>query len=146
MSPKQSPHSTCGSDCHRRSAQWVCPSRSCRPWPRRRRTIIATRPIRARRTRTTTWQCCARRWDEKASMSDFTALMLHEVDGKVVPRIEQVDDAALPQGDVTVAVEYSTLNYKDGMILSGLGRLVRKYPHIPGVDFAGTVAHSDSPE
>jgi len=79
-------------------------------------------------------------------MSDFTALVLHEVDGKVVPRIEQIDDAALPQGDVTVAVEYSTLNYKDGMILRGLGRLVRKYPHIAGVDFAGTVAHSDSPE
>jgi acrylyl-CoA reductase (NADPH) len=79
-------------------------------------------------------------------MSDFAALVLHEKDGKVAARIERVDEAALPLGDVTVAVEYSTLNYKDGMILSGLGRLVRAYPHVPGVDFAGTVERSDSPE
>src|SRR5947209_3847108 len=80
------------------------------------------------------------------TMSDFTALVLHEADGKVTPRIERVDAAALPAGDVTVAVEYSTLNYKDGMVLKGIGRLVRKYPHVPGVDFAGTVARSDSPD
>jgi acrylyl-CoA reductase (NADPH) len=79
-------------------------------------------------------------------MAQFTALVLHEQDGKVVPRIERVDEAQLPPGEVTVAVEYSTLNYKDGMILGGLGRLVRKYPHVPGVDFAGTVERSDSPE
>lgn len=79
-------------------------------------------------------------------MSDFTALVLHEADGKVTPRLERVDAAALPAGDVTVAVEYSTLNYKDGMVLKGIGRLVRKYPHVPGVDFAGTVEHSDSPD
>ncbi len=79
-------------------------------------------------------------------MSEFTALVLHEANGKVAPRIERVAAASLPAGDVTVAVEYSTLNYKDGMILKGLGRLVRKYPHIPGVDFAGTVEHSDSPD
>src|SRR5258708_13375900 len=79
-------------------------------------------------------------------MSDFTALVLHEESGTVTPRIERVDETALPTGDVTVAVEYSTLNYKDGMILSGLARLVRKYPHIPGVDFAGTVERSDSPD
>jgi acrylyl-CoA reductase (NADPH) len=79
-------------------------------------------------------------------MSEFTALVLREEAGKVTPRIERVDESALPPGDVTVAVEYSTLNYKDGMILNGLGRLVRKYPHIPGVDFAGTVERSDSPD
>jgi acrylyl-CoA reductase (NADPH) len=78
-------------------------------------------------------------------MRDFTALVLHEESGKVTPRIERVDESALPPGDVTVAVEYSTLNYKDGMVLSGLGRLVRKYPHVPGVDFAGAVERSDSP-
>ncbi|PPQ31008.1 MDR family oxidoreductase [Rhodopila globiformis] len=79
-------------------------------------------------------------------MSDFTALVLHEADGKVEPRIEQVNETALPPGDVTVAVEYSTLNYKDGLILNGLGRLVRKYPHVGGIDFAGTVERSDSPD
>ncbi len=54
------------------------------------------------------------------------------------------DDGALPPGDVTVAVRYSTLNYKDGMVLKGLGRLVRTYPHVPGIDFAGTVERSES--
>jgi acrylyl-CoA reductase (NADPH) len=76
----------------------------------------------------------------------FRALVLHEDGGKVVPRIEPVDEARLPPGEVTVAVECSTLNYKDGMILQGVGRLVRSYPHIPGIDFAGTVEHSESPE
>ena len=79
-------------------------------------------------------------------MAAFRALVLHEEGGKVVPRIEAVDEAALPSGEVTVAVEYSTLNYKDGMILQGIGRLVRTYPHVPGVDFAGTVERSESPE
>jgi acrylyl-CoA reductase (NADPH) len=79
-------------------------------------------------------------------MSDFTALVLHEADGKITPRIERVEAASLPAGEVTVAVEYSTLNYKDGMVLKGIGRLVRKYPHVPGVDFAGTVEQSQSPD
>src|SRR3982075_3844754 len=79
-------------------------------------------------------------------MGDFRALVLHEEGGKVVPRFETVDEARLPPGDVTVAVEYSTLNYKDGMILQGIGRLVRNYPHVPGIDFAGTVERSESPD
>src|SRR5947199_154475 len=79
-------------------------------------------------------------------MDNFRALVLHEEGGKVVPRLESVDESRLPPGEVTVAVEYSTLNYKDGMILEGQGRLVRAYPHVPGVDFAGTVLASDSPE
>jgi acrylyl-CoA reductase (NADPH) len=79
-------------------------------------------------------------------MAAFRALVLHEEGGKVVPRIETVDEGLLPAGEVTVAVECSTLNYKDGLILQGLGRLVRTYPHIPGVDFAGTVERSESPE
>jgi acrylyl-CoA reductase (NADPH) len=79
-------------------------------------------------------------------MATFRALVLHEGGGKVTPRIEAVDEAALPSGEVTVTVECSTLNYKDGMILQGIGRLVRTYPHVPGVDFAGTVERSESPE
>ncbi|HLY46818.1 MAG TPA: MDR family oxidoreductase [Stellaceae bacterium] len=79
-------------------------------------------------------------------MSSFRALVLHDEGGKVVPRLESLDEARLPAGEVTVAVEYSTLNYKDGMILAGQGRLVRQYPHVPGIDFAGTVERSDSPE
>jgi acrylyl-CoA reductase (NADPH) len=79
-------------------------------------------------------------------VSNFRALVLHEEGGKVTPRLATLDEARLPPGEVTVAVEYSTLNYKDGMILEGQGRLVRAYPHVPGVDFAGTVLRSDSPE
>src|SRR5438067_10268720 len=79
-------------------------------------------------------------------MDNFRALVLHEEGGKIVPRLEAVDEEQLPPGEVTVAVEYSTLNYKDGMILEGQGRLVRAYPHVPGIDFAGTVLSSDSPE
>src|SRR5271154_1746264 len=78
-------------------------------------------------------------------MASFRALVLHEDGGKVTSRLETVEEDRLPPGEVTVAVEYSTLNYKDGMILSGIGRLVRSYPHIPGIDFAGTVERSESP-
>src|ERR1700759_5083020 len=79
-------------------------------------------------------------------MASFRGLVLHEGGGRVTPGIESVDETRLPEGDVTVAVEYSTLNYKDGMIVQGLGRLVRQYPHVPGIDFAGTVERSDSPD
>jgi len=79
-------------------------------------------------------------------MGTFRALVLHEEGGKVAPSIEAVDETRLPPGEVTVAVECSTLNYKDGMILQGIGRLVRNYPHVPGIDFAGTVERSDLPQ
>ena len=77
-------------------------------------------------------------------MAEFRALVLDEKDGKVVPSFKAVSDADLPPGDVTVAITHSTLNYKDGLILAGLGRIVRKYPHVPGIDFAGVVETSAS--
>jgi acrylyl-CoA reductase (NADPH) len=76
----------------------------------------------------------------------FRALLLEKRDGKVHASLRDLDETRLPDGDVTVAVEYSTLNYKDGMILKGLGRMVRRYPHVPGIDFAGTVAESRHPD
>ncbi|MCG8355147.1 MAG: oxidoreductase, partial [Kiloniellales bacterium] len=75
----------------------------------------------------------------------FNALVLHQPDGKVTAAVEQLTEDRLPSGNVTVAVEYSTLNYKDGLIVNGLGRLVRTYPHVPGVDLAGTVTASGDP-
>jgi len=72
----------------------------------------------------------------------FKALLLSEKDGKVSSQITQLDEERLPEGDVTVRVQYSTLNYKDGLILNGLGRLVKTYPHVPGVDFSGVVEAS----
>src|SRR4029077_7068220 len=79
-------------------------------------------------------------------MTEFRALVLRESEGKISAKIERLPETALPDGEVTVDVEYSTLNYKDGLILKGLGRLVRKYPHVPGVDFAGRVSVSTTLE
>ncbi|MBI1170169.1 acryloyl-CoA reductase [bacterium] len=75
----------------------------------------------------------------------FQALVLDKgADGQAVAVVKEMDDAALPPGNVTVAVEYSTLNYKDGLCLSPSGGgLVRTYPHVGGVDFAGTVEASE---
>ncbi len=77
---------------------------------------------------------------------NFQALLLEQQNGKVSASIQQIDEQQLPEGDVTIAVEYSSLNYKDGMVLQGIGRLVRSYPHVPGIDLAGRVIHSQSPD
>jgi len=74
----------------------------------------------------------------------FRALVLEEADKQVSASIQNLEDSQLPDGDVTVAVSYSTLNYKDGMVLNGIGRLVRNYPHVPGIDFSGAVEASSS--
>jgi acrylyl-CoA reductase (NADPH) len=80
-------------------------------------------------------------------MSDtFTALVLRETDDGQTGTLEQLTDADLPDGDVTVDVEYSSLNYKDGLALTGKGRIVRSYPMVPGIDLTGTVIASDSPD
>ncbi|MEM7745752.1 MAG: MDR family oxidoreductase [Pseudomonadota bacterium] len=77
----------------------------------------------------------------------FRALVVDEEEqGQVSQSVEDLGEDRLPDGDVTVAVEYSTLNYKDGLCLTGKGGLVRKYPHVPGIDFAGTVESSDNPK
>ena len=74
----------------------------------------------------------------------FNALVVRkQPEGTTTAAVEQVGEDELPDGDVTVAVEYSTVNYKDGLCLGPGGGLVRNYPHVPGVDFAGTVEHSD---
>ena len=75
----------------------------------------------------------------------FNALVMEQdADGKATPHIRQIAVDDLPEGDVVVAVDYSTLNYKDGLCLSPKGGgLVRTYPHVPGIDFAGTVEASE---
>ncbi len=74
----------------------------------------------------------------------FRALVLDRADGKVGGEIKRLAADSLPPGGVTVRVAYSSLNYKDGLILTGQGRLVRDYPHVPGIDLAGTVVTSES--
>jgi len=76
----------------------------------------------------------------------FKALVVEKNDdGKTSASVHSLDESQLPEGDVTVAVEYSTVNYKDGLCIGPGGGLVRNYPHVPGIDFAGTVSASDSP-
>jgi acrylyl-CoA reductase (NADPH) len=77
-------------------------------------------------------------------MSGFKAILLREQDRKVSSAIETLTQDRLPEGDVLVRVSHSTLNYKDGMVLNGIGRLVKSYPHVPGVDFVGVVEQSDN--
>jgi acrylyl-CoA reductase (NADPH) len=73
----------------------------------------------------------------------FRALLTEKAeDGSVSSSVQMLDDARLPEGDVTVDIEWAGLNYKDGLCLTGQGGLVRTYPHVGGVDFAGTVRES----
>jgi acrylyl-CoA reductase (NADPH) len=74
----------------------------------------------------------------------FRAMVLTQEGKEVRHEIRALPIEDLPPGDTIVAVSHSTLNYKDGMILRGLGRLVRNYPHVPGVDFAGRVVSCES--
>ena len=75
----------------------------------------------------------------------FNALVVEkdEDSGKTSAAVQQIAEDQLPEGNVTVAVEYSTVNYKDGLCIGPGGGLVRNYPHVPGIDFAGTVEASD---
>ncbi|MCZ0811986.1 MAG: acryloyl-CoA reductase [Pseudomonadota bacterium] len=74
----------------------------------------------------------------------FNALMVEkdEDSGKIAAAVKQIGVDDLPHGEVLVAVEYSTVNYKDGLCIGPGGGLVRKYPHVPGIDFAGVVEES----
>ena len=74
----------------------------------------------------------------------FNALIVNKDDeGKTQAEVTQITEDQLPEAEVTVAVEYSTVNYKDGLCIGPGGGLVRNYPHVPGIDFAGTVETSN---
>ena len=80
-------------------------------------------------------------------MSDqFKAIVLSQEGENFTREVKTLDKSFLKHGDVTVKVDYSDLNFKDGMILKNGGRLVKEYPHIPGIDFAGTVIESVNPK
>ncbi len=73
----------------------------------------------------------------------FNALIVEkDEEGKTSAAIQQISEDQLPAGEVTVAVDYSTVNYKDGLCVGPGGGLVRNYPHVPGIDFAGVVETS----
>lgn len=76
----------------------------------------------------------------------FRAILMEKTGDTAAARLAELEDSALPEGEVTVAVDHSTLNYKDGLCLSPSGGgLVRNYPHVPGIDFAGRVETSSNP-
>ncbi|MBB3206776.1 acrylyl-CoA reductase (NADPH) [Rhodopirellula rubra] len=76
----------------------------------------------------------------------FDALLVEKInDDEVSASVQTLTDDRLPDGNVTVAIEYTTVNYKDGLCMRPKNGLVRTYPHVPGIDFAGTVESSDDP-
>ncbi|WP_429183178.1 MDR family oxidoreductase [Aeromonas rivipollensis] len=72
----------------------------------------------------------------------FKALLLDNQDGKTKATLTQLAESQLPAGEVRVAVSYSSLNYKDGLAITGKGKIVRQWPLVPGIDFVGTVLES----
>ena len=79
-------------------------------------------------------------------MATFKAIRIDKADKGTIAQLAQFDDSELMEGDVTVRVEWSTLNYKDGLALTGKAPVVRRFPMIAGIDFAGTVEHSAHPQ
>ena len=78
-------------------------------------------------------------------MSDnFKALILNQEGENFTREVKSIEKSFLKHGDVTVKVDYSDLNYKDALILNNGAKLVKEFPHIPGIDFAGTVIESDN--
>ncbi|HNI83620.1 MAG TPA: MDR family oxidoreductase, partial [Rhodocyclaceae bacterium] len=75
----------------------------------------------------------------------FRGLLIDKQDGQQTASVQMLDQASLPEGEVTVRVAYSTLNYKDALAITGRSPVVRKFPMVPGIDFAGTVEASADP-
>lgn len=75
----------------------------------------------------------------------FNALVLTQQEKRTLATIEQLDECQLPEGEVLVAVDYSSLNYKDGLAITGKGKIIRQFPMVPGIDLAGTVLESQDP-
>ncbi len=77
-----------------------------------------------------------------AMADNFTALVAEQADGRTQVKRAALEEAALPPGEVTIDVAYSSLNYKDGLALTGRGKVIRKWPMVPGIDLAGRVRSS----
>ena len=76
----------------------------------------------------------------------FKALVINQEGENFTREVKELDKTFLKHGDVTIKVDYSDLNFKDGMILKNGGRLVKEFPHIPGIDFSGKVIESENPK
>ena len=78
-------------------------------------------------------------------LSTFRALVSVKDSGKITASFQNLTKSDLPPGDVLARVSFSTLNYKDGLTVTGQPGLIRKFPMVPGIDFAGTVEESSNP-
>ena len=76
--------------------------------------------------------------------NQFKAIILNQEGESFSRKVETVDQSFLKHGDVRVKIDYSSLNYKDALILNNGAKLVKEYPHIPGIDFSGTVVESEN--
>ncbi|PCI52118.1 MAG: alcohol dehydrogenase [Gammaproteobacteria bacterium] len=74
----------------------------------------------------------------------FNGILIEKDDQGYRAAIKEIDESVLPEGDVTVNVSHSTINYKDALAITGKGPVVRKFPMVPGIDLVGTVEHSES--
>lgn len=75
----------------------------------------------------------------------FKGILISKDDAGYRAQLQDIDESLLPEGDVSVQVEWSTLNYKDGLAITGKSPVVRRFPMVPGIDFAGTVLESSHP-
>jgi acrylyl-CoA reductase (NADPH) len=80
------------------------------------------------------------------TVTTFTAILVTQDNGNTSASIQKLERAALPPGEVLVRIAYSSLNYKDGLAVTGRPGVIRTFPMVPGVDFAGTVEESSAPD
>lgn len=73
------------------------------------------------------------------------ALLVEQNDNKLSTNVQNIDEKTLPIHDVIVDIHYSTLNYKDGLAITGKGKILRQFPMVPGIDFSGVVHHTEDP-
>ncbi|MEY4476230.1 MAG: hypothetical protein RL248_1997 [Pseudomonadota bacterium] len=73
------------------------------------------------------------------------ALVLEQIEGRTIAKIDNISSSELPAGNVTINVNWSSLNYKDALAITGQGKIIRKFPMVPGIDFAGIVHNSEDP-
>src|SRR5262249_23496406 len=83
---------------------------------------------------------------QEPALAKFKAIVIRKAEAGQTVELGEFDDAELMEGDVTVRIEWSTINYKDGLAITGKAPVVRRFPMIPGIDFAGTVETSSDPD
>ena len=76
----------------------------------------------------------------------FKGILIDKQNDEYKVELAEIDESSLPEGDVGVDIQYSSLNYKDALAISGKSPVVRRFPMIPGIDFVGTVGDSDHPD